>query len=64
MRTLKLLGLVSLACFGAIYVSARAQRQVAVRRRLRDELLEQARWESEGGANRTGPATPSVVTGQ
>jgi hypothetical protein len=37
------------------------RREQAARRRLADEL-ERERWESEGGASHTGPATASSVS--
>ena len=40
---------------------ARSAASEEERRRL-NEQLEKERWESEGGASRTGPATQSAVT--
>jgi len=43
-------------------MATRAQRRDEDERRRLNERLEKERWESEGGASRTGPATPSAVT--
>jgi len=61
-RIIKLLGLTGIAILATAFAAARAQRLEAEDRRRRDERLEKDRWESEGGASRTGPATPSAVT--
>ena len=62
MRIIKLLGIAGVAVLVASYMAARIQRRDEEERRRRDELLERDRWESEGGASRSGPATPSAVT--
>jgi len=62
MRIIKLLGIAGIAVLAASYVASRAQRRDAENRRRLDERLEKDRWESEGGASRTGPATPSAIT--
>jgi hypothetical protein len=61
-RIIKLLGIAGIAVLAAAWMSARAQRREEEERIRRDERLEKDRWESEGGASRTGPATPSSVT--
>jgi len=45
-------------------ISARTQRrEEEQRRRVKlNEQIEKERWESEGGASRSGPATQSAVT--
>jgi hypothetical protein len=60
-RIFKLLGMTGLAILAASLAASRAQRRDEERRSL-DERLEKDRWESEGGASRSGPATPSAVT--
>ena len=65
MRIIKLLGIAGVAVLAAVYIASREQRRdqraLEDRRRL-NERLEKERWESEGGASRSGPATPSAVT--
>ena len=65
MKIIKLLGIAGIAILAASFMATRAQRRDErdedERRRL-NERLEKERWESEGGASRTGPATPSAVT--
>jgi HAMP domain-containing protein len=62
MRIIKLLGIAGVAVLAAAWMADRMQRrQQAARRRLADEL-ERERWESEGGASHTGPATASSVS--
>jgi len=62
MRIIKLLGIAGVAVLAAAYFAARTQRRDEDERRRLNERLEKERWESEGGASRTGPATPSAVT--
>ena len=62
MRIIKLLGIAGIAVLAASFISARARLHDAENRRRLDERLEKERWESEGGASRTGPATQSAVT--
>ncbi len=61
-RIFKLLGMTGLAILAASLAAARAQRREEENRRRLDERLEKDRWESEGGASRSGPATPSAAT--
>jgi hypothetical protein len=62
LRIVKLLGIAGVAVLAAAYLASRTQRREAEERRRLNEQLEKERWESEGGASRTGPATPSSVT--
>jgi hypothetical protein len=62
MKIIKLLGIAGIAILVASYMATRAQRRDEEERRRLNERLEKERWESEGGASRTGPATPSAVT--
>jgi hypothetical protein len=62
MRIIKLLGIAGIAILAAALIASRAQRRNEEQRRRLNERLEKDRWESEGGASRTGPATPSAVT--
>jgi len=62
MRIIKLLGIAGIAILAASFVAARAQRRDEEQRRRLNEQLERERWESEGGASHSGPATPSAVT--
>jgi hypothetical protein len=62
MRIVKLLGIAGVAVLAAAWMAARVQRREQEERLRLDERLEKDRWESEGGASRTGPATPSSVT--
>ena len=62
MKIIKLLGIAGIAILAASFLAARAQRRDDEERRRLNERLEKERWESEGGASRTGPATPSAVT--
>ena len=62
MKIIKLLGLAGIAILTAAYLASRVQRRDEEDRRRLNERLEKERWESEGGASRTGPATPSAVT--
>ena len=62
LRIIKLLGIAGVAVLAAAYMAGRVQRREQEERRRLDERLEKDRWESEGGASRTGPATPSAVT--
>jgi hypothetical protein len=61
-RIIKVLGIVGIAVLAASYVAGRSQRREADKRRQLDEEIERTRWESEGGASHTGPATQSAVT--
>jgi hypothetical protein len=62
LRVIKLLGIAGIAVLAASYVAARAQRRDEEKRTRLNEQIEKERWESEGGASRTGPATQSAVT--
>ena len=62
MRIIKLLGIAGVAVLAAAWMAARVQRREEEERRRLDEHLEKERWESEGGASRSGPATPSAIT--
>jgi hypothetical protein len=62
MKIIKLLGIAGVAVLVASYLSARGQRRDEEERRRLNERLEKERWESEGGASRSGPATQSAVT--
>lgn len=61
-RIFKLLGMTGLAILAASFAASRAQRRDEENRRRLDERFEKDRWESEGGASRSGPATPSALT--
>jgi len=61
-RIIKLLGIAGVAVLAAAWLAAREQRREEEERRRLDERLEKDRWESEGGASRSGPATPSAIT--
>ena len=62
LRIIKLLGIAGIAVLAASYVAARSQRREQEKRTRLNEEIEKERWESEGGASRTGPATQSAVT--
>jgi len=62
MRIIKLLGIAGVAVLAAAWMASRAQRRDEEERRRLNEKLERERWESEGGASTTGPATQSAVT--
>jgi hypothetical protein len=62
MRIIKLLGIAGIAILAASFVAARSQRRADEERRRLNEEIERERWESEGGANHSGPATQSAVT--
>lgn len=62
LRIIKLLGVAGIAVLAASYIAARAQRREAELRRRLAEQIEAERWESEGGASHSGPATQSAVT--
>lgn len=62
MRIIKLLTIAGLTAIAVSYISARSQRLEADRRRRLNEEIERERWESEGGASHSGPATQSAVT--
>ena len=62
MKIIKLLGLAGVAILTAAWLASRVQRRDEEDRRRMDERLEKDRWESEGGASRSGPATQSAVT--
>jgi hypothetical protein len=62
MRIIKLLGIAGVAILVASYLSARGQRRDEEERTRLNERLERERWESEGGASRSGPATQSAAT--
>ena len=62
MRIIKLLGIAGVAVLAAVYIASRTQRREQDDRRRLAERLEKERWESEGGASRSGPDTPSAIT--
>jgi Ribonuclease G/E len=62
MRIIKLLGIAGIAILAASFAAARSQRRQEELRRKLNEDLERERWESEGGASHSGPATQSAVT--
>jgi len=62
MKIIKLLGIAGIAILVASYMAARGERKNEEERRRLNERLEKERWESEGGASRSGPATQSAVT--
>lgn len=62
MKIIKLLGLAGIAILTAAFLASRMQRRDEEERRRLDERLEKDRWESEGGASPSGPATQSAVT--
>lgn len=62
LRIIKLLGIAGIAVLVASYMAARVQRRDEEQRLRLNESIEKDRWESEGGASSTGPATPSAVT--
>jgi hypothetical protein len=62
MKIIKLLGIAGIAILVASYMAARGERKSEKERRRLNERLEKERWESEGGASRSGPATQSAVT--
>lgn len=61
MRIIKLLGIAGVVVLAASFMASRGQRREEEHRRRLNERLEKDRWESEGGASRSGPATPSAV---
>lgn len=61
MRIIKLLGIAGIAFIAASLIVGRSQRRDAEQRRRLNEQLERERWESEGGASHSGPATQSAV---
>ena len=62
MKIIKVLGIAGIAVLVASYMAARGQRRDEEERVRLNERLERERWESEGGASRSGPATQSAVT--
>ena len=62
MRIIRLLGIAGVAVLAAAWMASRVQRREEEERRRLNENLERERWESEGGASTTGPATQSAVT--
>lgn len=62
MKIIKLLGIAGIAVLVASYMAERVQRRDEEERRRLNEQLEKERWESEGGASHSGPATQSAVT--
>jgi hypothetical protein len=62
MKIIKLLGIAGVAILVASYMAARVQKRDEEERVRLNERLEKERWESEGGASRSGPATQSTVT--
>ncbi len=62
MKIIKLLGIAGIAVLVASYMADRVQRRDEEERRKLNERLEKERWESEGGASRAGPPTPSAIT--
>ncbi len=61
-RIIKLLGIAGIAILAASFMATRTQRRDEEERRRLNERLEKERWESEGGASRSGPATQSAAT--
>jgi hypothetical protein len=61
MQIIKLLGLAGLTYMAASYLSVRAQRRSEEHQRLLNERIEKDRWESEGGASTSGPATQNAI---
>ena len=61
MKIIKLLGIAGIAVLVASYMAARVQRRDEEERRRLNERIERDRWESEGGASRSGPATQSAA---
>lgn len=61
MRIIKLLGIAGVAVLVASYMASRAQRREEEARRSLREQIESERWESEGGATPSGPATQSAT---
>jgi hypothetical protein len=62
MKIIKLLGVAGVAVLAASFMAARNERRRSDERRRLDEQVERERWESEGGASHSGPATQSAVT--
>jgi len=62
MKIIKLLGLAGIAILTAAYLASCMERRDEEERRRLNERLDKERWESEGGASRSGPATQSAVT--
>jgi hypothetical protein len=62
MRIIKLLGIAGVAVLAAAWMAARVQRREQEERTRLNEQIEKERWESEGGASHSGPATQSAVT--
>jgi len=62
MRIIKLLGIAGVVVLAASFLAVRMQRRDEERRRRLNEQIEKERWESEGGASHTGPATQSAVS--
>ncbi len=62
MKIIKLLGIAGIAVLVASDMAERVQRRDEEERRRLNEQLEKERWESEGGASHSGPATQSAVT--
>lgn len=61
MKIIKLLGIAGIAVLVASYMATRVQRRDEEERTRLNERLEKERWESEGGASRSGPATQSTA---
>ena len=61
MKIIKLLGIAGIAVLVASYMATRVQRRDEEERTRLNERLEKERWESEGGASRSGPATQSAA---
>jgi hypothetical protein len=61
-KIIKALGIAGIAVLVASFMAARSQRRDEDERRRLNEEIERERWESEGGASQTGPATPSALT--
>jgi hypothetical protein len=62
MKIIKILGIAGVVVLAASFMASRGQRRDEEERRRLNEQLEKERWESEGGASRSGPATQSAVT--
>jgi hypothetical protein len=62
LKIIKILGIAGIAILAASYMASRMQRRDEEHRRKLNEQIEKERWESEGGASPSGPATQSAVT--
>jgi hypothetical protein len=62
MRIIKVLGIAGVAVLAAAWMASRSQRREQEERTRLNEQIERERWESEGGASHSGPATQSAIT--